>query len=142
MGLSNSKGELQLYFDDENMGTATLAKNINGKGETIKVTTLDEYCEEHSIQQIDLLKIDIEGGELNCLKGATKILEKTERGVLQLEVDNKISNRFNYKAEELFNFPLKYGYKPYIMNKIFWKIHSVKTLPNDFVGNVFYLKGY
>ena len=141
IGLSDKKGELKLYFDDKNMGAATLAENAGSQHETILIDTLDNYCAANSINNIDLLKIDIEGGEINCLKGGKVILEKTKKGIIQLEIDYGHCKRLGYSAEELFDFPIQFGYSPNLMNK--WgKIYKVKALPPNFIGNVIYLKGY
>lgn len=42
--------------------------------ERIEATTLDLYCEERSISEIGLLKIDVEGAELQVLQGARRML--------------------------------------------------------------------
>jgi len=43
----------------------------------IAVTTLDKYCDEHQIGDIYLIKIDIQGYEMQALKGANKTLKST-----------------------------------------------------------------
>lgn len=141
LGLSDKKGELNLYFEDKNMGAASLAESAGSKHEVIKLDTLDNYCTQNSIENIDLLKIDIEGGEINCLKGGVGILEKTKKGIIQLEVDYGHCKRLGYTAEELFEFPVQFGYQPNLMNR-FGKINSINQLPDKFIGNVIYLKGY
>jgi FkbM family methyltransferase len=41
----------------------------------VDATTIDEFCQQHSIESIDVLKIDIEGHELAALRGARRLLE-------------------------------------------------------------------
>ena len=41
----------------------------------VEGTTLDEFCQERSIKQIDLLKIDTEGSDLHIVRGARHLLE-------------------------------------------------------------------
>lgn len=41
---------------------------------SLPCTTIDNYCKKNGIDHIDLLKIDVEGFELNVLKGAENML--------------------------------------------------------------------
>jgi FkbM family methyltransferase len=43
---------------------------------TAQSTTIDTFCEQHSIEKIDVLKLDIEGSELAALEGARGMLER------------------------------------------------------------------
>ena len=42
----------------------------------VKTDTLDNYCEKNKIDNIDILKIDTEGSELEVLEGAKNILKR------------------------------------------------------------------
>jgi FkbM family methyltransferase len=42
----------------------------------VNKTTLDDYCKTHSIDHIDLMKIDVEGAEALAYEGMQEILEK------------------------------------------------------------------
>lgn len=43
--------------------------------EQVEITTIDKFCAERGIDQIDYLKLDIEGHEIEALKGARRMLE-------------------------------------------------------------------
>ncbi len=47
--------------------------------------TIDAYCEKNEIEQIDLLKIDVEGAEFQVLKGARKMLAAKRVACLTFE---------------------------------------------------------
>jgi FkbM family methyltransferase len=51
----------------------------------IQLTTIDEFCQKNSIRQIDFLKIDVEGYELDVLKGAKRMLEQHRIRIIQFE---------------------------------------------------------
>lgn len=53
----------------------------------VSVTTLDEYCLEQGIASIDILKMDIQGGELDALRGASKLLETKSIKYIYVEVE-------------------------------------------------------
>ncbi|MEN0051000.1 MAG: FkbM family methyltransferase [Bacteroidota bacterium] len=59
-----------------------------GYKETIQVeiTTIDQFVEENQIEKIDILKMDIQGGELNALKGANQLLESGKISIIYAEV--------------------------------------------------------
>ncbi|MDX2089250.1 MAG: FkbM family methyltransferase [Kofleriaceae bacterium] len=59
--------------------------NESGGGEDIEVVTIDEFCAARQIEQIDLLKLDVEGAELDALRGARGLLERGAIGMVQFE---------------------------------------------------------
>lgn len=46
--------------------------------------TLDSFCSENSIRYFDLLKIDVQGGELEVLKGSKMSLSNKNVGMIYL----------------------------------------------------------
>ena len=61
----------------------------------IPVRSLDSFVEEQGIEYIDVLKLDVEGWENECLKGCQTLLSCNKVGVIQLElINHKISMRF------------------------------------------------
>lgn len=51
----------------------------------VRVLPLDEYCAEHGVDKIDLLKIDVEGFELQVLRGAHRMLTEGRIDAIQFE---------------------------------------------------------
>lgn len=45
---------------------------------TVQATTLDSYCEVNELSTIDLIWADIQGGELDLVLGAQKVLQNTK----------------------------------------------------------------
>jgi FkbM family methyltransferase len=52
----------------------------------LETTTLEQFCQQEGIDVVDFLKIDVQGADLQVLKGATSLVEKTVLGV-QIEVE-------------------------------------------------------
>ncbi len=54
--------------------------------EEVEVCTLDRWCEENSVDpaRVDVLKLDVQGAELQALYGARKLLEKTKAVYLEV----------------------------------------------------------
>ncbi len=71
-------------------------------------TTLEEICKRFKIKKIDLLKIDIEGGEFRVLKSSKKLLKNIKKIVVEVhspklrsQVKNLLrSNGFTIALEE------------------------------------------
>jgi FkbM family methyltransferase len=53
--------------------------------EKVSVRTLDEYCADRSIERIDLLKLDVEGHELDVLQGGLGLLLARRVGLVTFE---------------------------------------------------------
>jgi len=71
----------------------------------IEITTVDEFCKEHYIEQIDFLKIDTEGNELDVLIGASRMLAENRIRIIQFEFNemNVISRVFLRDFYSLLN---------------------------------------
>lgn len=92
VGLSNQPGTLTLYSNAEGSDFASVyERNLDHHGvqmnqkEEIQLKTIDDYCAEMHIERIHFLKLDIEGNELNALKGASNLLEKGAIAMIQFE---------------------------------------------------------
>lgn len=69
-----------LFEDEPGSGLGSLTHRrldhvglTHAHSETVSVRTVDEYCAANGIATIDLLKIDVEGHELDVLKGAQRL---------------------------------------------------------------------
>jgi FkbM family methyltransferase len=73
-----SDREAGLYWDETKMQTQHVA--------TVQATTLDMFCKEERINCIDVLKMDIQGGELLALQGAVDLLSAKKIRLIFMEV--------------------------------------------------------
>lgn len=48
----------------------------------IDTTTLDAFCQAENIDTIDVLQLDVQGGELQVLKGASEILKRSTLAII------------------------------------------------------------
>lgn len=88
LALGKEPGSASLYFDATGDTTATLHHVADGGGkqsETVKIGTLDGFCEAERIDRIDLLKIDTEGYEMDVLLGARKMIQSGVVAAIQFE---------------------------------------------------------
>lgn len=76
--LGNEHGDLQIYPD-----TQSIHKRPHGSSEPmeIKIQTLDDYCHNAGIETIDFMKIDVEGYELDVLRGGQQMIQERVRTI-------------------------------------------------------------
>jgi FkbM family methyltransferase len=91
-GLSHENGEVQLFSDRPGSGLASLSRRrLDHFGidyeasERVRMRLLDDYCRERQVQRIDLLKLDVEGHELNVLRGAQRLFQEQRIGMVSFE---------------------------------------------------------
>ncbi len=92
--LGASTGELSLfdYPDSDGSTHATLCEDVlklssdkQASSTMVQVDTVDRFCQAHSIDHIDFLKIDTEGCDLSVVEGAKEMIARQAISCLQLE---------------------------------------------------------
>jgi FkbM family methyltransferase len=78
--LTSEAGEVELFVPGSwdvysSLRADGLAEGVADHSFKVKARTLDEVVDELALSRIDLIKIDIEGGELDVLRSAPKVLE-------------------------------------------------------------------
>ncbi len=92
------------------VGAGTNSLTDSKTGAEVPVVALDDYCREHHIPHIDLLKIDAEGYDFNVLSGAQSLLASHAVEVLQFEYNHRwIGNRKLLK--DAFDLLIPLGYQ-------------------------------
>ena len=92
-GLADQAKRSTLFMNEEGSGLASLtARQLDHIGidhgklsEEVELRTLTDYCLEHQIDSIDLLKIDVEGHELDVINGAMPLLANGAINMVQFE---------------------------------------------------------
>jgi FkbM family methyltransferase len=79
--------------------------------ETVETITLDSFCQEYGIEQIDYLKVDVEGAESDVFQGAQHLLQKQAIRFIQFEVSQKMLEGLNRKAKDTFDVLIQNGYE-------------------------------
>jgi hypothetical protein len=96
--------------------------------EYVNVSTLDKFVDENEIKKINYLKIDVEGYELNVLKGGINTLNKILPEIIQLELNPDCLKRNGIKEGEIRQFIEKNGYIYFSLDD---KKNKLKYLSKD-----------
>lgn len=90
IGLSSAPRRLQLvYPDTDNAGAARLIETTGaGTGETVEVRRFDAFWDAALRGPIRLIKIDVEGAELDVLEGMSGILRRGIADYVMIELDD------------------------------------------------------
>lgn len=79
----------------------------------VQATTLDEFCVRNGVGQIDILKMDIQGGELRALEGASKLLLERAIRLIYTEILFVPLYRGQAWHYEIASFLSSFGYALY-----------------------------
>lgn len=97
--------EVNTYLDAElveNLGTAQ-----------VDTITLDDFCRSNAIKRINLLKMDVQGGELMVLEGAQKLLSEGAIEMIYTEVNFVNLYKDQVGFHELSDYLSKHGFALY-----------------------------
>jgi len=114
-GLSNSSGIVTYQDYGTNSGLNSILQDVSYHKSDYEnkeglVTTGDEYCLKHKIEQIDILKIDVEGAENMVLEGFSQMLEKQAINIIQFEYGYTHADA-HYLIKDFYKFLNGFGYK-------------------------------
>lgn len=76
----NKSGKMKLFLDKNNLGGHSLSEaNVDkGVSTTVETTSLDEYF-ENTNHKIDVVKMDVQGSEMEVLNGMTNTINQNEK---------------------------------------------------------------
>jgi FkbM family methyltransferase len=105
LALADAPGRRDLYLHPiGNVGATSLRPLDAGQpGHRVRVrtTTLDAYVRSRRLGRVDLVKIDVEGAELELLDGAARTLDASPEIVLVVELMQENARRFGHSVEDI-----------------------------------------
>ena len=102
---------------------------LKKENENINVVSLDQYICSKSVSEIFLLKLDLQGGELEALRGAKNLLKK--RSICIVFVEAVFVEKYENQPllKDLWNFLDSFGYRLH-------SLHDIKSGDYDGTRNV------
>lgn len=89
--LGSSCGQMKLLENSDSVWSSFLPLGKLGGGEVtretlVKIRTVDQYCYDENIEQIDILKSDTQGFDLEVFKGARETIQANKIGMIYFEL--------------------------------------------------------
>jgi FkbM family methyltransferase len=105
--LNRFRGEL-----GSNEGMNFILGDLGDSGtERVQAVCLDQFCRDHSIAYVDLMKIDIQGHEYSALEGAEWLIRSGHVGIIFLELNWTKNANASCAASESIRFLEQAGYR-------------------------------
>lgn len=124
LALGDESGEASIFAPAEtepNQGLASMHRSNLGSGcdsVTVRVRMLDDIVRERKLERVDLIKLDVEGHELQVLKGASKTLEQF-KPVLVFEFSDRQWRNGGFVPEQVEEWLYALGYELYVLRREF-----------------------
>lgn len=108
-------------------------KNLTVKNTSmVETTTLDSFLKKEGIPSVDFIKIDVEGAEMDILKGAKGVLSNSVLGI-SIEVEFLPVHEKQAVFSEIDQFLNKFGFKLY---DLFLNRHARKVLSGQVYNEI------
>ncbi len=122
--VSDRTGESNFYQFDEVTSLSSLscdAAEIHGKPAVckVKVETVDHFLMDNPEQKVSLIKIDVQGSELEVLRGARGVIERNQPVILFEHEDKhfKTSELALKKKNAIAELLDEFGYRPLYLTR-------------------------
>jgi FkbM family methyltransferase len=132
-GLSDIQGNLPVYMaatgPGENEGLASIYQSGHRDRfvQEIRLELFDSFAKSLTLERMDFIKIDVEGAELNVLKGSRKMIEKFKPAIM-LEISNETYKSAGYSVDDVLTFFKTLNYSFYLIGKG-GKLMPPKSIP-------------
>lgn len=129
IGFGEKRNKSHIYTNPyAGRGSASLIKPLNqnnSKRYEIQIETLDNFILEHDVTDVKMSKIDVEGWELQVLKGAKNFLRSAKAPIICIEYSKMQSS-----DEQLLDI---YSYILSINNYNIYKLERGKGIPSKLI---------
>ena len=100
IGLGHCKGLFEMAQINDNLGmNRIVASGTKNNNFLIEVEKLDDYVSRHSVARVDVIKIDVEGFEMNVLLGAEQAIRKCKPSLfIEIDEGNLQMNNSSFTA--------------------------------------------
>lgn len=111
LALGAMPGTGHLLLNPDHPSTHRLVSSDHDGTETVSISTVDQFSADKDISQIDIMKIDVEGHELDVLAGAKRMLAASGIGIVKLECAVDPDSSFHTQFSDICEALHPHGYR-------------------------------
>jgi FkbM family methyltransferase len=124
--LGNEAGQVELVMPENgNLGCLTIANKLAHENSSFKVnvSVFDDFCDKNKldVNNVSVIKIDVEGAELMVLSGMTKVFK--QKPTVLIEINETALARFEKHSTDICQWFHSKGYRGWTIDK------NLKLLP-------------
>ncbi len=124
LALGDQEGELTFHLPDSEFSGNAVGDNVlstqdfstavkeSSHVERVPMTTLDRWARSQNIERCDFIKIDVEGAELNVLRGGRDLIQRT-RPIIQCEFNRYWLAQQGLGIEDYLSFFSSMNYRAF-----------------------------
>ncbi|WP_320814529.1 FkbM family methyltransferase [Flavobacterium sp.] len=109
IGLGHVASSFQMAQINDNLGMNKIIAESTSGSFTVQVQRLDDFVNQENINKVDIMKIDVEGFEMNVLLGAEAVIEN-HKPFLFIEIDEANLNENNASFLMMSTWLVNKGY--------------------------------
>jgi FkbM family methyltransferase len=110
VAVGDRPGTLTMQYDEANPGKT----RVSSDGIRVTLTTIDALLEARGIEQIDYLKVDVEGYEYKALKGAVATIKRSPGIVVQVEHIARLAQHYGDSIDDVADLLRALGLRPHV----------------------------
>lgn len=116
MAISDSGGTVDFYRSNDKSGChSTIPAEFRQKKISVPAVDLDSFTAANGIKKINLIKMDIEGGEPTALKGMARVLATSNEIVLVIEFNPQCLKQANTQPLDFLRMIESYGFTIFVI---------------------------
>jgi len=112
-GIARAAGTTQFHLRaDVHSLASSIYSPSDAKAEPIDIEliSIDQLVDEHRLDRVNLIKLDVEGAELEALAGARKTLSTSNKPTLIVEYNYQVASHAGWRLADLRTMLHEFGY--------------------------------
>lgn len=113
LAVSDSTGQSPFFSQSAEGGSSLFRRPVGSRTTLVQTTTLDDYFDRTGWRTVDLVKMDIEGGETAALEGMVRLSQMNPQIKIVMEFEPRAMRAAMVSPEDLFSVLRRLGFRKY-----------------------------